>query len=93
MRLGLVLEAAVPLRASRRQDVELDAEPLAGVLELGHELAAAIDLDGLHRHGQGIDDGVEEALGVEGGGAGEDAGDHEAAERADGAAHGGTAAA
>ena len=40
-------DAAVPLGASRRQDAEFDAELLAGVLELGHELAAAVDLDGL----------------------------------------------
>ena len=65
--------------------MEFDAELLAGVLELGHELAAAVDLDGLQGHGEGFDDVVEEAPGVEGGGAGEDAGDHEAAERADGA--------
>ena len=52
---------------------------------MAHELAAAVDLDGLQGHGEGFDDVVEEAPGVEGGGAGEDAGDHEAAERADGA--------
>ena len=52
---------------------------------MAHELAAAVDLDGEHGRGEGLDDGVEEAPGVEGGGAGEDAGDHEPADGADGA--------
>ena len=38
---------------------------------MAHELAAAVDLDGEHGRGEGLDDGVEEAPGVEGGGAGE----------------------
>ena len=52
---------------------------------MAHELAAAIDLDGLQGSGKGFDDDVEEARGVEGGGAGEAAGGHEPAGRADGA--------
>ena len=50
-------DVSVPLRASRRQDAQRDAEFLAGVLEL----AAAVDLDGLYGRGEGLDDGVEEA--------------------------------
>ena len=52
---------------------------------MAHELAAAVDLDGQQGRGEGFDNVVEEAPGVEGGGAGEDAGDHEAADGADGA--------
>ena len=36
------LDDAVPLGSARRQDVQRDAELLAGVPELGHELAAAV---------------------------------------------------
>ena len=41
------LDRAVDLGALGRQHEELDGSALAGVLELGHELGAAIDLDGL----------------------------------------------
>ena len=79
------LDAAVPLRAARRQDVEGDVERLAGALEVGHELGAAVDLDGLDGERHGVGHGVEEAPGVAGGGAGEDAGGGEPGDRADGA--------
>ena len=38
-------DAAVPLGPAGRQDMELDAQLRAGVLELSHELPAAVDLD------------------------------------------------
>ena len=38
------LDAAVIFGASGRQHEQFDAAPLAGGLELGHELAAAVDL-------------------------------------------------
>jgi hypothetical protein len=49
--LGAVaaFDGSVHLRRARRQDVQGDALGLAGGLELGHELASAVDLDGLHR--------------------------------------------
>ena len=65
------LDAAVELGPSRRQDVEGDAPVLAGLLEVGHELAAAVDLDGGDREGHDLGHGREEALGVAGGGLGE----------------------
>ena len=74
------LDAGVTLRSLRRQDVEFDVELAAGVLELGHEFAAAVDLDGPQGRGEGFDDVAAEACGVEGGGSGEGAGDHESAD-------------
>ena len=53
------------------------------VLELGHEFAAAVDLRGVDAH-EG-NEFAEEAAGVEGGGAGVDAGEHASGEGADGA--------
>ncbi len=44
------------------------AELLAGLLEVGHELAAAVDLDGRQRERQGADEIHEEASGVPRGG-------------------------
>ncbi len=41
------LDAAVAIRAFRRQHEQRDAAPLAGGLELGRGLAAAVDLDRL----------------------------------------------
>ena len=79
------LDAAVPLGPPGRQDMEGDFQRLAGALEVGHELAAAVDLDGLDGEGHGRDGGFEEALGVAGGGAGEDAGGGELGDGADGA--------
>ena len=38
------LDAPVPLGLAGRQDLERDAPVLAGLLEVGHELAAAVDL-------------------------------------------------
>ena len=64
---------------------------------MAHELAAAVDLDGLHRRGEGLDDGVEEAPRASARSVlkavaarckqhvGEDARDHEPADGADGA--------
>ena len=49
---------------------------------MAHELTAAVDLDG---RGEDSTTACEEALGVEGGGAGEDAMRHEPADRVDGA--------
>lgn len=56
-------DAAVEHGRPGRQDVELEALGLAGVLELGHELGAAIDLDGADREGQFGEQLVEEAGG------------------------------
>ena len=78
------LDAPVPLGPSRRQDLERDASVLAGALEVGTELAAAVDLDGGDREGHGLDHGLQEALGVVGGGPPEHAGDHVLGGGADG---------
>ena len=58
------LNAAVPLGLSRRQDAQGDAPVLAGLLEVGHELAAAVHLDGGDREGHGLGHGFQEALGL-----------------------------
>ena len=63
------LNGAVHLRTSRRQEVERDDFGLAGGLELGHELASAVDLDGFHREGHVGEDLVAEVGGGLGGGA------------------------
>ncbi len=41
--------------------MQRDAERLAGVLEVGHELAATIDLDGAQGERQGADEIHQEA--------------------------------
>ena len=64
-------DTSVPLGAPRRQDFERDAQGLAGTLEVGHELAAAVDPDGGDGERHGLDHGEREAPGVAGGGAGE----------------------
>ena len=76
--------AAIELRSSRRQDEQREAECLAGLLELGPELGAAVDLDGMEGEGQVLDHGLQETLGVTGGGAGIDTGHHVLADRGDG---------
>ena len=58
------LNAPVPLQLSRRQDVEGDGELLAGALEVGPELAAAVDLDGGDGERHGLEHGLQEALGL-----------------------------
>ena len=78
------LDAAVELGRARRQDVERDALLLAGGLELGHELRAAVDLDGGELEGQLGDELVEEAGGGGGGGAMRGHGDAPAREPVDG---------
>src|SRR3989304_2498551 len=45
------LDVAVELGRARWKDKEFDAALAAGVLELGHELGAAVDLDRSHREG------------------------------------------
>ena len=60
----VALDAAVPLGPSGRQDVQGLFARLAGVLELGLELAAAVDLDGAEREGHVSHHLVEEAGGV-----------------------------
>ncbi len=47
------LDAAVPPGPPGRRHVEGDFQRLAGALEVGHELAAAVDLDGLDGEGHG----------------------------------------
>jgi hypothetical protein len=42
-------DGSIHLWASGRENIEGDTSFLAGGLELGHELASAVDLDGLHR--------------------------------------------
>ncbi len=63
------LHAAVMLGASGRQHEQFDAAPLAGGLELGHGLAAAVDLHRLNVEGRPADQIVEERRGAGGGGA------------------------
>ena len=50
----------------RRQNLERDAPRLAGEFEVGHELAAAVDLDGGDGERHGLDHDREEAPGVAG---------------------------
>ena len=73
MRADRLARSTQPLNWGLRggQDVEGDAPVLAGLLEVGHELAAAVDLDGGDREGHDLGHGREEALGVAGGGLGE----------------------
>ncbi len=63
------LDAAVIFRASGRQDEQFDAAALAGGLELGHELAAAVDLHRLEVERRLADQMVQELRGAGGGGA------------------------
>jgi hypothetical protein len=74
------LDAAVELGWARRQDEE--AKPLlaTGLLELGLEFGAAVDLDGLHGTGHALEDGVEEVTGGDSGGPAVDAKDIPAAD-------------
>ena len=77
-------DAAIELRSSGRQDKLRDVELLASLLELGPELGAAVDLDGMEGEGQVLDHGLQETLGVTGGGAGIDTCHHVLADRRDG---------
>ena len=77
-------DAAIELRSSGRQDKLRDVELLASLLELGPELGAAVDLDGMEGEGQVLDHGLQETLGVTGGGAGIDTCHHVLADRGDG---------
>ncbi len=77
-------DAAIELRSSRRQDKLRDVELLASLLELGPELGAAVDLDGMEGEGQVLDHGLQETSGVASGGAGIDTGHHVLADRGDG---------
>ncbi len=63
------LHAAVIFGASGRQHEQGDAAPLAGGLELGHELAAAVDLHRLDIERRLADQMVQELRGAGGGGA------------------------
>ncbi len=63
------LDAAVIFGASGRQHEQFDAAPLAGGLELGHELAAAVDLHRLDIERRLADQMVQELRGAGGGGA------------------------
>ena len=57
---------------------------LAGILEPGHELAAAVDLHGQQRERQCAEEVHQEAFGIAGGGARVDPRHHELRDRADG---------
>ncbi len=63
------LDAAIANGASGRQREQFDAAPLAGGLELGHELAAAVDLHRLDIERRLADQVVQELRGAGGGGA------------------------
>ncbi len=63
------LHAAAMLGASGRQHEQGDAAPLAGGLELGRGLAAAVDLHRLEVERRLADQVVEESCGAGGGGA------------------------
>src|SRR4030066_1612035 len=54
------LDVAVELRGAGWKDEEFDAALAAGVLELGHELGAAVDLDRSDREGQALEDRIQE---------------------------------
>src|SRR3989304_2750040 len=55
------LDVAVELGGAGWKDEELDAAQAAGVLEPGHELGAAVDLDGLNGEGHAGEDRIQEA--------------------------------
>ncbi len=57
------LDAAIQLRGARGQDEEADAACLAGFLEGGLELGAAVDVDGADGEGHAGHEPVEEARG------------------------------
>ena len=67
-RIG-ALDTAAVFGASGRQHEQLDAAALAGGLELGHELAAAVDLHRLDIERRLADQVVEQLRGAGGGGA------------------------
>src|SRR5579875_3326337 len=62
------LDPAVEFGRAGRQDKELDAALLTGLLEAGRELAPAIPLQGPQRKGQTTLKGIEKQLGGRGGG-------------------------
>jgi hypothetical protein len=62
------LDGSIELWRPRREDVEGQVPVGAGLLELGHELGASVDLDGFDGIGHLLEDGVEELGGVFGGG-------------------------
>src|SRR6185437_11801684 len=66
------LDVAVELGRAGRKDEEAEAELLAGLLEVGGKLAAAIDLHGPDGEGHAGLEGGEELGGGGGGGAGAD---------------------
>ena len=74
------LYAAVEVGAVRRQDEEGDAEVATGLFELGHELAAAVHLDGGDVEGGLTPQAAQEVAGVAGGGSAVGAHDGEAGE-------------
>ena len=78
------LDAAVGFGRPLREDEQWEIQVAAGLLELGHELGAAVDLEG-HDPGVVGEQRFEEAAGAAGGGACEDAAEHEPGGRADGA--------
>src|SRR3970282_1235170 len=53
------LDVAVELGGARWKDKEFDAALAAGVLELGHELGAAVDLDRSDREGHALEDRIQ----------------------------------
>ena len=77
-------DVAVELGSFRGQHEERDFQFFAGLLEVGAELAAAVDLGGDERERELRADGFEEAFGVAGGGAAEDLDDHLLADGGDG---------
>ena len=77
------LDAAVEPGGSWREDEERAPEVAAGGFELGHELGAAVDLDGPDPWVL-VEQRFEELAGVAGGGAGEDEAEHEPGGRASG---------
>ncbi len=76
---------AVVLGALRWQHMQRDVQRLTGRLEAGHELAAAVDLDGDEREWQRIQQLAQEALCMVGSRPCADARDHELRHRAHGA--------
>ena len=62
------LDGAVESGRSGRQDIERQVAFGAGLFELGHELRAAVDLDGFDGVGHLVEDLIEEGGGVAGGG-------------------------